>query len=70
MDPLELRVIRTRERLTQTALAAKIGRNQSYLSSLERGKIQATQDDLKKIARALRVPVESLCGREVHNGNQ
>lgn len=64
MDPLEIRVARTRERLTQTALAAKIGRNQSYLSSLERGKIQPTSDDIRRIARALHVPVESLCAME------
>ena len=49
--------------VTQAALAGKVGVSQAYIAKLESGdKKNPTLDLLKKIAKALGVPVTELLG--------
>lgn len=49
--------------MTQAALAAKVGVSQTYIAKLESGdKKNPTVDLLKRIAKALGVPVTELLG--------
>ena len=49
--------------MTQAALAEKVGVSQTYIAKLESGdKKNPTVDLLKKIAKALGVPVAELLG--------
>ena len=54
---------REQKRLTQTALAGKAGVSQAYIAKLESGeKKNPTLDLVKKLAKALGVPVTELLG--------
>jgi transcriptional regulator with XRE-family HTH domain len=54
---------REEKHLTQAALADKVGVSQAYIAKLEGGdKKNPTLDLLKKIAKALGVPVTELLG--------
>jgi transcriptional regulator with XRE-family HTH domain len=46
--------------MSQLELAAAAGTTQSYISDLERGKKRGNPELLKKIARALGVPLDLL----------
>lgn len=57
-----LRRIRKENKLTQSQLAKLSGLSVSYLSSIERGERTASLKTLKKIGKALKVPVYVLTG--------
>jgi transcriptional regulator with XRE-family HTH domain len=60
--PSAIRIGRTLNNLSQAELAAKIGRDQSWISRLERGLSGArvSTDVARKIADALSTPPEKL----------
>jgi len=53
----ELRGLRRSRGLTLAALGAKLGRSVGYLSEVERGLTVIAVDDLRRVARLLRVPI-------------
>lgn len=55
-----LRTLRLARGLTQPALAEKAGIEQSYLSKLENGRSQPSEDVLARLAQALDVKAEAL----------
>lgn len=55
-----IQMCRTRRQLSQAELASLAGCSISYLSMLENSKRDPTLSTLKKIAAALRVPLEIL----------
>jgi len=57
-----LRAIRERSGLSITALAARAGVSQPHLSNLESGRRQASPAMVRRLARALAVPVVALLG--------
>ncbi|MFQ5673983.1 MAG: helix-turn-helix domain-containing protein [Nitrospinales bacterium] len=46
--------------LTQSKLAERVGLDQSYINQIEKGKRKGTAKNLKKIADALNIEVDSL----------
>jgi transcriptional regulator with XRE-family HTH domain len=60
MNRLELRIARIRRGLTQTYLAAAVGKNQCWLSDVETGKLAPARGDVVRLARALNVDLEIL----------
>lgn len=63
----EIRVHMTRQRVTGVALAARIGRSQSYVSRRLTGETAFDLDDLERIAYALSVTVFQLMPRPAAN---
>lgn len=60
-EPTLLRRIRAKKGMTQAELAKKIGLNNSVsYSQIEAGKVTASDELAKKIAKALRVPVKTV----------
>ncbi len=57
---MRLAKIRRRRKLTQAALAAKVGVHEITISRLERGDRQPSMPLLHRLARALKVPVTGL----------
>ncbi len=55
-----IRSVRTRRRLTQTALAAKAGVTREYLARIETGVQEPSLGTLRRIARALGVDAADL----------
>jgi transcriptional regulator with XRE-family HTH domain len=55
-----VRTARTRRRLTQEALAERVGIHPSYLGSIERGRRNVPLDTLCRIAWALRMDPHEL----------
>ncbi len=51
---------RRRQGLTQTAAAARSSLNQCQVSAIERGRMIPTSEQRERLARALRIPAESL----------
>ena len=58
--PNRLRVLRAERHMTQLTLARKARCHQSRLSHLENGLDTATDDELARLAKVLRVPVADL----------
>lgn len=56
----DIRAAREKRRLTQLALARKLGRDQSDVSHWERGTRTPNADRLREIADALNVTMDSL----------
>ena len=56
----QLRTVRTRRRLTQVAVAERVGIHPSYLGSIERGRRNVPLDTLCRLAWALRVEPHEL----------
>jgi transcriptional regulator with XRE-family HTH domain len=54
--------LRSRKRLSQKALADKVGISVSYVSMLERGQRSPPLETIEKVAKALGVPPGSLLG--------
>jgi len=57
---IHLRTVRTRRKLTQEALADRIGIHPSYLGSIERGRRNVPLDTLCRLAWALRLEPHEL----------
>jgi transcriptional regulator with XRE-family HTH domain len=57
---VHLRTARTRRKLTQDALAERVGIHPSYLGSIERGRRNVPLDTLCRLAWALRVDPHEL----------
>ena len=57
-----LRQIRIRREMTQEALAIKADVSRAYLSRLEMGRHDPPLSLLRRLAKALRVPVAELLG--------
>jgi CelD/BcsL family acetyltransferase involved in cellulose biosynthesis len=55
-----VRVLREWRRETQMALTAKTGLGQGYISDIENGRRTGTAEALRRIAEALRVPLDLL----------
>lgn len=56
----EIRAEMARQRISQMALGAYLGRNQPYVSSRLTGKTPLTLHEVEEFAEALRVPVDRL----------
>lgn len=56
----EVRAEMARQGCTQAALAARINRDQHFISRRLSGKVPFTVDELARIAEALSVPIEAL----------
>jgi transcriptional regulator with XRE-family HTH domain len=59
---MRLRQIRRRRKMTQEALAIKADVSRAYLSRLEMGRHDPPLSLLRRLAKALRVPVAELLG--------
>jgi transcriptional regulator with XRE-family HTH domain len=59
---MRLRTLRLKKALTQAALAKKIGVSRGYLARLEMGRHDPPLSRLRKLAKALGVPVTELLG--------
>jgi len=59
----QLRTARARRRLTQEALAERVGIHPSYLGSIERGRRNVPLDTLCRLAWALRIDPHELLRR-------
>lgn len=57
---IRIKRLRQEKKLSQEALAEKVGISPKYISSIERGKENPTLDILIKLAGALRVEVEEV----------
>jgi transcriptional regulator with XRE-family HTH domain len=57
-----VRRLRAKKRLSQKALADKVGISVSYVSMLERGQRSPPLETIEKVAKALSVPPASLLG--------
>jgi transcriptional regulator with XRE-family HTH domain len=57
-----VRRLRSRKKMSQKALADKIGISVSYVSMLERGQRSPPLETIEKMAKALGVPPSSLLG--------
>ena len=57
-----VRKFRAKKKLSQKALADKIGISVSYVSMLERGQRSPPLETIEKLAKALGVPPGSLLG--------
>ena len=60
LDPIRLRAARSAARLTQKALAARAGLDQSRISRLEKGRVGCDVTSLQALANALNVSVNYL----------
>ncbi len=58
-----VRRLRARKKLSQKALADRIGISVSYVSMLERGQRSPPLETIEKMAKALGVPPATLLGR-------
>ena len=58
-----VRRLRAKKKLSQKALADKVGISVSYVSMLERGQRSPPLETIEKMAKALGVPPASLLGR-------
>jgi len=58
-----VRRLRSKKKLSQKALADRIGISVSYVSMLERGQRSPPLETIEKMAKALGVPPASLLGR-------
>jgi transcriptional regulator with XRE-family HTH domain len=58
-----VRRLRAKKKLSQKALADKIGISVSYVSMLERGQRSPPLETIEKMAKALGVPPAALLGR-------
>lgn len=57
-----VRRLRSKKKLSQKALADKVGISVSYVSMLERGQRSPPLETVEKMAKALSVPPASLLG--------
>jgi XRE family transcriptional regulator, regulator of sulfur utilization len=57
---MKLRTLRDKQAMTQEALAKKAGISRGYLARVETGRHEPTLTTLRKLAKALRVPVTAL----------
>jgi transcriptional regulator with XRE-family HTH domain len=57
-----VRRIRSKKKLSQKALADKVGISVSYVSMLERGQRSPPLETIEKVAKALSVPPATLLG--------
>jgi len=57
-----VRRLRAKKKLSQKALADKVGISVSYVSMLERGQRSPPLETIEKMAKALGVPPASLLG--------
>jgi transcriptional regulator with XRE-family HTH domain len=57
-----VRRLRAKKKLSQKALADKVGISVSYVSMLERGQRSPPLETIEKMARALSVPPANLLG--------
>lgn len=57
-----VRRIRAKKKLSQKALADKVGISVSYVSMLERGQRSPPLETVEKVAKALSVPPANLLG--------
>lgn len=64
-----LRELRTRRALTQVELAAKVGIDQTLLSTYERGTVRLHGAMVAALAKALRAPADELLGLKVSKEN-
>ena len=60
-----VRQLRHERGLSQEALADEAGLHRTYVSSLERGERNVSLENIVKLARALRVPLQELLSFEV-----
>jgi transcriptional regulator with XRE-family HTH domain len=58
-----VRRLRAKKKLSQKALADKVGISVSYVSMLERGQRSPPLETIEKMAKALGVPPGALLGR-------
>lgn len=58
-----VRRLREKKKLSQKALADKVGISVSYVSMLERGQRSPPLETIEKMAKALGVPAPSLLGK-------
>lgn len=58
-----VRRLRSKKKLSQKALADKVGISVSYVSMLERGQRSPPLETIEKMAKALGVPPASLLGK-------
>ncbi len=58
-----VRRLRAKKKLSQKALADKVGCSVSYVSMLERGQRSPPLETIEKVAKALGVPPSGLLGR-------
>ena len=59
-----LRKARKEKKLTQRELSAEIGISQQAFSLLERGRMDTSSDNWRRLAKALRASIESLSQTE------
>lgn len=59
---VRLRTLRLKKNLTQAALAKKVGVTRGYLARLEMGRHDPPLSRLRKLAKALGVPLAELLG--------
>jgi transcriptional regulator with XRE-family HTH domain len=57
-----VRRLRSKKKLSQKALADKVGISVSYVSMLERGQRSPPLETVEKVAKALSVPPATLLG--------
>jgi len=57
---MKLKALRTTSGATQMALAKKVRVTQAYIALLEKGRENPTLDTLRRLAKALKVPVTEL----------
>jgi len=65
-----IKIFRINAGLKQKELAAKIGVNESYLSTIEGGKKEPSLSLLKKISLALGVPLSTFFWEDMENEDQ
>ncbi len=58
-----VRRLRAKKKLSQKALADRVGCSVSYVSMLERGQRSPPLETIEKVAKALGVPPSGLLGR-------
>jgi transcriptional regulator with XRE-family HTH domain len=59
---MRLKRLREKRGMTQAALATKVGMSRAYLARLEMGRHDPPLSRLRKLAKALQVPVTDLLG--------
>jgi transcriptional regulator with XRE-family HTH domain len=59
---MRLRTLRLKKNLTQDALAKRVGVTRGYLARLEMGRHDPPLSRLRKLAKALGVPVTEILG--------
>jgi len=66
----KLRLIRKNKGLTLSEIAEETGISSSYLSEIERGNVKPSISTIKKIAKVLGVPVETIMGETLGLGGK